>query len=301
MPCDIHVGTASWTDPTLLACGRFYPPDASTPERRLRHYASRFSFVEVDASYYRLPDPATTHRWTQRTPDHFVFNVKAFRLFTGHATPRDAFPSDLRRALPEVDTAAVYYRDVPEEIRAELWRRFTIAVEPLRMAGKLGALHFQFPPWVRRNIRSIRHVERCAFLAQEHTLAVEFRDASWFEGDAATHTLAWERELGAVHVVVDSPVGVPNTAPAVWETTHPELAVVRLHGRNAAAWNAQTSTSSGRFMYEYSPEELDELARRIARLSKTMRDTHVVLNTNFEDQGMRNAANLKSRIATLQQ
>jgi len=301
MPPDIHVGTASWTDPTLLASGRFYPPDATTPERRLRHYASCFSLVEVDASYYRLPDPATAWRWAQRTPDDFIFNVKAFRLFTGHATPLDAFPADIRRALPASDKAARYYRDVPADLRDELWRRFALAVEPLRMAGKLGALHFQFPPWVRRDPRSIAHVEQCARQAEEHTMAIEFRDASWFAGDAAAHTLAWERELGAAHVVVDSPVGVPNTAPAVWETTHPELAVVRLHGRNAEAWNARTQASSGRFMYEYSPEELEELARRIARLSRTISQTHVVLNTNYEDQGMRNAANLKSTLATLQQ
>src|SRR4029078_12176052 len=83
---NILVGTASWTDKTLIACGRFYPPGVNTPESRLRYYASQFPILEVDSSYYGMPTPANAQIWAQRTPDDFVFNVKAFRLFTGHQT-----------------------------------------------------------------------------------------------------------------------------------------------------------------------------------------------------------------------
>ena len=85
----ILVGTASWADKSLVDSGKFYPPDVTSPEERLRYYASQFPMVEVDSSYYAMPLPATTQQWAERTPDHFVFNVKAFRLFTGHqAQPR---------------------------------------------------------------------------------------------------------------------------------------------------------------------------------------------------------------------
>src|SRR5689334_11102335 len=80
----ILVGTASWTDKSLIDSGKFYPPSVQDAESRLRYYASQFPIVEVDSSYYAIPLPTTAHFWAERTPRHFVFNVKAFRLFTGH-------------------------------------------------------------------------------------------------------------------------------------------------------------------------------------------------------------------------
>lgn len=54
-PMTILVGTASWTDKTLIDSGKFYPSDCKTPEGRLRYYAQQFPMVEVDASYYAIP------------------------------------------------------------------------------------------------------------------------------------------------------------------------------------------------------------------------------------------------------
>src|SRR5690606_20109286 len=140
----ILTGTASWTDPTLLACGRFYPPAVRTPEARLRYYATQFKLLEVDATYYRLPDGHTSHAWAQRTPDDFAFHVKAFRLFTGHPAALQDLPAEVRRELD--GGAAVFYHQLPHELRHELWQRFLVGLEPLRMAGKLRAIHFQFAP-----------------------------------------------------------------------------------------------------------------------------------------------------------
>ena len=103
-------------------------------------------------------------------------------------------------------------------------------------------------------------------------------------------TLALLRDLGAVHTVVDAPAGPENSVPAVWASTHPELTLLRLHGRNAAAWNRTTQASSGRLQYEYSEAELAELAERFSRLAAQSAQAHAVFNTNFEDQGVRNAA-----------
>ena len=95
----ILVGTTSWTDPTLIESGRFYPPEVHTAEERLRYYASQFPIVEVDSSYYALPTARNSKLWVERTPAGFVFDVKAFRLLTGHQTPPEAFPKDLRDLL----------------------------------------------------------------------------------------------------------------------------------------------------------------------------------------------------------
>ncbi len=295
----IRVGTASWTDKTLIACGRFYPPGVSTARERLQFYAARFSMVEIDSSYYALPDPLTAHQWAQRTPADFTFNIKAYRLFTGHRTPAAALTPDIRRALGAHNDAMLDYRDIPVELRDELWRRFLLAVEPLRMAGKLGAVHFQFAPGIRCDAAGIGHVRHCARVMEENDMAVEFRHASWFDAPRRASTLGMLRELGAAHVVVDSPQGFSNTVPAVWDTTHPELAVVRLHGRNAAAWNQRgVAASSGRFIYEYTEDELRDLAAQIARLAQTIANTHVVFNTNYQDQGMKNAAAFKEVLHT---
>ena len=97
---DILVGTSSWTDPTLIQSGRFYPSSAKTAEARLQFYASRFNLVEVDSSYYSMPAERTARLWVERTPQNFVFDVKAFRLFTMHPTPAKALPKDVKEALP---------------------------------------------------------------------------------------------------------------------------------------------------------------------------------------------------------
>jgi uncharacterized protein YecE (DUF72 family) len=299
MPTSILVGTASWTDPTLLACGRFYPPGAGTAEARLRYYASHFPVAEVDSSFYALPSARNAQTWATRTPPDFVFNVKAFRLFTGHQTPLSALDADLRRELPRGDGDVVFIDRIPRDIAREAWRRFVLALEPLRMAEKLGAVHFQFPPWIKPGPRGRARVADCVAQLEDHVASVEFRHRDWLEGTAAASTLDFLRELKAVHTVVDAPQGSDDTVPAVWETTRPELASVRLHGRNAQTWSSAGNASSSRYTYEYSIDELEELARRVRALADRARTTHVILNTNFEDQGMRNAQGLMRALQAL--
>lgn len=286
MAANILVGTASWTDKTLIDCGRFYPGACKTAEQRLRFYAQQFPLVEVDSSYYAMPLPQTAQRWAERTPEHFVFNIKAFRLFTGHQTLPSTLPRDLQRALGENVPRTVYYAQVPAEIRDELWRRFIDALAPLRAAGKLGAVHFQFAPWLLRNRESIAHVEHCVEKMQGHLVAAEFRHGTWFHGEHLERTIAWERSLGLVHTVVDSPQGFANCVPCVWDVTNPRLAIVRLHGRNKETWNKKgLAASSARFDYQYSVDELDAMVPEIRHLGALAAAVHVIFNTNHEDQG----------------
>ena len=286
----VLVGTASWTDKTLLACGRFYPKTATTAEARLRFYASQFPLVEVDSSYYAMPAPNTAQLWAERTPNEFVMNVKAFRLFTGHQTSPTVLHKDIRAALPPSTKANVYYRELPVELRDELWRRFIEALAPLRASNKLGLVHFQFPPWLVRNADGQAHVRHCVERMAGHTLGVEFRHRSWFEGEHASATLAFQRELGVVHTVVDGPQGFANSVPAIWEVTHPAFALLRLHGRNIETWNVKGATAaSDRFNYDYGQAELTDIAEKVTRLALLAASTHVVFNNNMEDQGQRNA------------
>ena len=123
---NIVVGTCSWTDPSLIKAGTFYPKGCNSAEQRLRYYASQFPVVEVDSSYYAMPSAQNAQLWAQRVPASFRFNVKAFRLFTGHQTPPQALPRDLLQYLPPLGPRQknYYLRDLPAEIVDELWRRF---------------------------------------------------------------------------------------------------------------------------------------------------------------------------------
>lgn len=294
MNSNILVGTASWTDKSLIACGRFYPPTCRTAEERLRFYATQFPLVEVDSSYYAMPTPGNAQLWAERTPEHFTFNVKAFRLFTGHQTPVTALHRDVQKALGPAAPASLYYEDLPGELRDELWRRFREALAPLQAAGKLGAVHFQFAPWILRGAASMAHVEHCAGKMQGHLVAAEFRHATWFFGEHLERTLDWERSLGLVHTVVDSPQGFANAVPCVWDVTNPRLAVVRLHGRNKETWNKKgLAASSSRFDYQYSVDELEAMLPELEHLATLADHVHVVFNTNYEDKGQVGAAILR--------
>lgn len=291
---DIRIGTASWTDKSLIDCGRFYPKEASSAEARLRYYATQFPLVEVDSSYYAMPSPSTARLWAERTPADFTMNVKAFRLFTGHQTQTKVLHEDLRQALDWPEGRNLYWKHVPPEIRAELWRRFQQALQPLQDTGRLGLVHFQFAPWVVCNPAGIEHVQDCAAHMPEHLLSVEFRHKSWFDEKHRADTLALLRDLSLVHTVVDGPQGFSNSVPALWEATHPGVALLRLHGRNTESWNTAgpTTAASDRFNYDYGEAELAEVAKHLRQLAARVASCHVVFNNNHEDQGQRNAATL---------
>lgn len=289
----ILVGTSSWTDKSLIECGRFYPPRATTPEERLRFYASQFPIVEIDSSYYGIPSVENAQRWADRTPPGFVFNVKAYRLFTRHQTPVVSLGKDVARALTATKKN-VYDKDVPDEIAMELWRQFRAVLEILRASGKLGAVHMQFAPWVAFHPETFAYLEHCRAMLAGFTVAVEFRNTTWFNSEKhAARTLAFERDNDFANVVVDEPQGIANTIPPVWQVTNPALAVVRLHGRNHGTWNRKgLASSTQRFDYEYSDDELRGLAHDIEALADAAASTHVLCNINYQDQGQRAARSL---------
>lgn len=203
---------------------------ARTAEARLRYYASQFPIVEVDSSYYALPPTATSQLWVERTPQGFVMNVKAFRLFTGHQTTPAVLPKDLQQALAP-RKGNLFYKVTPAELRDELWRRFHEALAPLRHAGRLGLVHFQFPPWLLRNREGREHVQHCVERMQGFTVSVEFRNRTWFDDAHRDQTVAFEHELAVVHTVVDGPRGSPT---ACRPSGRPRIRALRWCGCMAA-------------------------------------------------------------------
>jgi uncharacterized protein YecE (DUF72 family) len=206
---------------------------------------------------------------------------------------------ELREALGPVAHKNVYEKDVPPEVTMELWRQFRAVLEVLRAGGKLGAVHMQFAPWVAFHPESFEYIEHCRAMLAGFTVAVEFRNPTWFKSERhAARTLRFERENALVNVIVDEPQGIANTIPAVWEITHPNLAVVRLHGRNHGTWNRKGLTaSSQRFDYDYEEPELTEIATQVEDLSLRTGKVHVLFNNNYQDQGQRGARMLSNLLS----
>jgi uncharacterized protein YecE (DUF72 family) len=287
----ILVGTASWTDKTLIASG-WYPAEANTPEKRLRFYAGQFPLVEIDSSYYALPAEQTAAAWADRTPAGFTFNVKAFSLFTQHPTPVKALPADLREAAEKTGKSRVYLKDVDPEVTGQAWDRFLAALEPLRQAGKLGAILLQFPPWFPIGRTNKEYIVACAERAAPRQVCVEFRNRTWMTPDNQQETLSFLACHRLPYVCVDMPQGYPSSIPPVVTATS-DLALVRLHG-HSDKWDSKDIYE--RFGYEYTGEELDDWAGKVRGLAADAELTHVLFNNCYRNYAQVNAQQLIERL-----
>ncbi len=288
---EIRIGTASWTDKTLIESG-WYPPEASTPEKRLRFYARQFPLVEVDATYYALPAEQTASAWAERTPAGFSFNVKAFSLFTTHPTPVKALPADLREAAGQSGKSRVYLKDVDPAVADQAWERFLAALEPLNRAGKLGAILLQFPPWFPISRANKEYIVACAQRAAPRRVCVEFRNRTWMTPDNQEETLGFLASHQLPYVCVDMPQGYPSSIPPVLAATS-DLAVVRMHG-HSDKWDSKYINE--RFGYKYTPGELEEWAGKIRGLAGDAGLTQVLFNNCYSNYAQVNAQELADRL-----
>jgi uncharacterized protein YecE (DUF72 family) len=272
----IRIGTCSWADESLTRY--FYPPSVKGAEGRLRYYAERFDTVEANSTYYHLPTREMVERWAERTPDGFVMHVKAFGVMTRHPVKLEQLPTDLRQKAPSDERGRV--DRPPREFRAEIFRRFRDALEPLREAGKLGGILMQFPSYVVYKPASFDYLEWAQEQLGGDEMLVEFRHASWLDDENRSETLAFLERRGMTYVIVDAPrLEGRNVLPTVVATTSP-TAYVRFHGRNAATWNKRVRSASERFDYLYSEEELREWVAPLEELAARAETVYAMFNNN---------------------
>lgn len=274
---NILVGTCSWTDPALVRSG-WYPKGRRDAEGRLRYYAERFPVVEVDSTYYALPGERNSHLWAERTPDTFTFDVKAFSLLTGHPTREAALPRDLREGRP-ADARDPGLLD-------EVWQRFAAGIEPLRRAGRLGSVLFQFPPWLRPGERAEEFLALTARRTRGWPVAVEFRHPDWWRTERSEATRALLAGHGMAAVGVDMNRTLPSSLPPDTPVTSPRLSVVRFHGRSTA-WGR--GSKEDRFRYAYADDELAEWVPRLRTLAERAEQVHVLFNNCCADAAVRAA------------
>jgi uncharacterized protein YecE (DUF72 family) len=283
----ILVGTASWTDRSLLDAG-WYPKGTNTAEERLAYYASRFPLVEVDSTYYFLPSRETVHRWVERTPDGFTFDVKAFSLLTQHPTD----PKTLPEKMAPPGKARVYLRHLDERAVDEIWERFTGALAPLHRAGKLGAVLFQFPPWFSIKRQHKDYLMECAERARPLRIAVEFRHATWLTKENRDETFEFLSQHRLAYVCVDTGRR-KGAVPAVVVATSPELAGVRFHGRARGRPGHPRSEQQ----YLYPTKMLQSWVPQLRALAEEADTVHAVFRNVYQDYSVRSAERLQRLLA----
>jgi len=268
MKTRVYIGTSGWSYPSGYGkwSGIFYPPRCKGDE--LAYYAERFPAVEVNSTFYRLPDAPMARSWVERTPKEFRFTLKLFRKFTH---PR--FYAREEGQPPEITTADVAAMRETLDLLAE--------------NDRLGALLVQYPDFFYRNEANIASLAQTLGHFRRYPLVVELRNKSW-QHPAARELLA---ESGAAVASIDEPffnnleMEAPDESLRYW----------RFHGRNTAEWRRR-GAGSHRYDYLYTPDEVDELADLIARHIHPDRPTFIFFNNHPGGQAAANAVSLSKRL-----
>ncbi len=287
----IRVGVCSWAEKTLVESGEFYPRQISSAEARLRYYASCFDTVEVDSTYYAIPEQRTVWLWGARTPETFTFHVKAYGALTGHAIDPRTLPADIRGSAGGPSTKSVYVKE--RQVLRLIAQRFRETLMPLARAGKLGVIVFQFPPWFDCKSSNMDYMLFCREMMAELSLAVEFRHGSWLSAAKTPEIFSFLREHAITYIIADEPqYGSFATAPFVPLVTT-DTAYFRFHGRNRENWLKKGVATSLRYAYSYSDAELRELAPAVKEADRQAKKTYAMFNNCHRGSATTNAARMK--------
>ena len=280
----IRIGTCSWADDAL---SKHWYPAGTPPKERLAYYAERFSTVEVDSTYYRVPTEQMVRGWAERTPEGFVMHVKAFGLMTRHPVKLEQVPPDLRDGMP-VDSRGRVDRP-PREVRAGVFHEFLGALEPLRDTGKLGGILFQMPPYVVWKPSSLDYLEWANDQLGADVMLFEPRHRSWFAEEIRHELLRWLEERRIAWVVVDAPKVDAGNVPATLVAVTSPISYVRFHGRNAGTWNVRGGSAAQRFDHLYGEEELREWVGPMRELANASEESYAFFNNNNQTNGVAQA------------
>jgi uncharacterized protein YecE (DUF72 family) len=285
----IFIGTASWSDPGFVQ--RWYPKEMR-PDERLGWYAQHFEMVEVNSTFYSVPDLRTVDRWRAVTPDAFTFDVKLHKLLSRHSTSAKLLPPLLRRRAEVDANGKVKLTGELEEALLEILLR---SLSILQKADKLGVLLLQLSPSFSPHEHDLVELVPLIEMLRDYSLAIEFRNRNWVVGDQLRSTTEFLAGRGVIFVNVDAPrVEHFTILPSdLNEITNRQFAYLRLHGRNAHGY-LKGKTVAARFDYDYSDGEIAEIAKRARQLAEAARDVHVVFNNNNLDYAPRAATRLRN-------
>jgi uncharacterized protein YecE (DUF72 family) len=290
----IIVGTASWSDPGFV--DSWYPKKLP-PGERLPWYAQHFDLVEVNSTFYSVPEPRMVDRWCAVTPDDFTFDVKLHQLFSYHSTRVKLLPPDLQR---RAETDAKGNVKATPRMQEDLLKIFLRGTAMFRAAGKMGVLLLQLSPAFSPRKNQLNELQPLIEMLSGYELAIEFRNRNWAIGDQLSSTIDFVRKRGAIFVNVDAPVSDHFTVmPSdVDEVTNPSVAYLRLHGRNAKSY-ITGKTVAARFDYDYNEAEIGEVEKRSKKLAEQAREVHAIFNNNNLDYAPRAALRLRKALGQI--
>jgi uncharacterized protein YecE (DUF72 family) len=273
----ILVGTSSWADPGFV---RDWYPEGMKPADRLPWYAERFRGVELNSSFYAVPEVGTVERWARATPEDFTFDVKLHRLLSRHSAGLDSLPPDLRDGARTTPRGRV---ELTPELESALTGAVLEAIEPLERAGKLGGFLLQLTPAFSPKRNELVELEPLVSAFAPRRLAVELRNRRWVDDERMSDTLEWFDDQGVTFVCVDAPPGdATPIMPSVDAVTRDDLAYLRIHGRDTQGYLNGKSVAE-RFGWVYGDDELEEIAQRARGMAEDAEEVHVFFNNNRDD------------------
>ncbi|WP_313585360.1 DUF72 domain-containing protein, partial [Lacrimispora sp.] len=227
-----------------------------------------FPIVEVDASFYAVQPARNVEKWVKDTPPDFLFVVKAYQGMTGHQRG-----------------------DIPFSSKEEMFAAFKESILPYKESGKLGMILFQFPPWFDCNKENVAYLRYCREKMGQFPVALEFRNQSWFSAKFRSQTLRFMESERWIHSICDEPQAGEGSVPTVLKATNEEKTLVRMHGRNTAAWVKPNGKNwrEVRYLYRYNQEELLEWKNNILKLQEQTKDIYVLFNNNSGGDAAGNA------------
>ncbi|AZN38633.1 DUF72 domain-containing protein [Paenibacillus albus] len=270
----IEIGLCGWGDHSELYRG------AGAARNKLPAYAQWFRVVEVDSTFYAIQSSQTMAKWASETPDDFRFVIKAYQGMTGHSRGKGFHPF---------------------ESEAAMFQAFLDAIAPIREAGKLMAVLFQYPPWFNCTRANVDVLRSAKAQMGDVPCALEFRHQSWYTPEMREKTVAFTQREGWFHTVCDEPQAGDGSIPIVEAVTSEELTLVRLHGRNDSGWVSagQPNWRDVRYLYRYNDAELSDWAERLHRLAKQSRTVCVLFNNNSGGDAADNALQLMAMLHQL--
>lgn len=264
---------------------------------RLAWYAEQFEMVEINSSFYSVPDARMVERWCQSTPDGFVFDVKLHQLLSRHSTAAKMLSPKLR-GRAELDGKGKV--KLTPEIEKAMAREFLGPLQILRAHKKLGALLLQLSPAFSPKIHHLGELAPLLEALNDFPMAIEFRNRNWAEAEHLNSTIEFLRAHSATFVSVDAPSKKHFTImpPDLDVITNPSVAYLRLHGRDARAYTTG-KTVAARFNYDYSDDEIEEVALRTRALAENASEVHVVFNNNALDYAPHAALRLRAALGQI--
>ena len=279
MTADRRYGTRGWQ-----RLKEIYPA-RTRPNEMLGVYAEHATVVEAENVFSGIPKPERVQAWVDQSSDGFKFDVVAFGGLTLYQRRPGADP---RRKKS--------WTEIAVEPPSILFDDFRESLEPLRVAGRLGAVILQFPPWFEAGSAGREYLGRVRDELPELPLAAEFRHPTWqvpVNQESTLETLI-ELEVGAV--VADFPSESDDWYPPFDMTTVDDLVVVRLHGQNADGWSRTLQSPAEPVAHTYRDADLAPWVGRVRSLSQEAAEVHVLVGTAPPDAALAGAKALAEAV-----